>query len=311
MNASAVPTLIQQLRTAARRTGDRTSRITLQRLEQRLDRASAERLPAVAAEVLVALRAIRAGCSVEAETPTPTGRTCDFRLDRHGQSLFVHVKRLQIDPFVPPRIPAALRSRLQVRRGVRAALRLDPALDRASLQRLGAAIAAFLREGAIGESLAVRGPDGRELGGVRLDRPTERLDLVVERPDRVAAMERLDRLLDRASQQAMPGRANAIVVVGSSPSDAELLDQCLLGAFVARWDRFPRRGERQAFGRDDTGLWSGRAARDLTIACWCDLQERAAGPRLSEGQMWLRNDPAPRPESAALARAALLRSRPG
>ena len=57
MNASAVPTLIQQLRTAARRTGDRTSRITLQRLEQRLDRASAERLPAVAAEVLVALRA--------------------------------------------------------------------------------------------------------------------------------------------------------------------------------------------------------------------------------------------------------------
>jgi hypothetical protein len=248
---------------------------------------------------------------VEAETPTPTGRTCDFRLDRHGQSLFVHVKRLQIEPFAPSRIPAALRSRLPVRRGVRAALRLDPGLDRASLQRLGAAMAAFVREGAIGESLAVRGPDGRELGGVRLDRPTERLELVVERPDRVAVMEKLDRLLDRASQQAMPGRPNAIVVVGSTAADADLLDQCLLGAFVARWDRLPRRGERQAFGRDDTGLWSGRAARDLTIACWCEMQVRGPAPRLSEGQMWLRSDPAPSSESAALARAALLRSRPG
>ncbi|NBX25819.1 MAG: hypothetical protein EBQ99_07195 [Planctomycetes bacterium] len=311
MNAAAVPALVQELRRTAVRGVDRTTRTTLQRLEHRLDRATADRLPAVAAEVLVALRVIRAGCSVEAETPTPTGRTCDFRLERQGQRLFVHVKRLQLEPFDPPSIPAPLRSRLRVARGVRAVLRWDARLDRGSLQRLGGAVAGFLRQGAIGESLVVKGPGERELGGVRLDRPTDRLELRVERPDRTAALERLDRLLDRAAQQAMPGQPNAIVVVGSCAADADLLDQCLLGSFVARWDRLPRRGERQAFGRDDTGLWSGRAARDLTLACWVEMQEARAVPRLSAGQLWLRGEPAPSPASAALARASLLRSRAG
>jgi hypothetical protein len=109
----------------------------------------------------------------------------------------------------------------------------------------------------------------------------------------------------------MPGQANAIMVVGGSACDADLLDQALLGSFIARWDRIPRRGERQAFGRDDSGLWSRGLARDAGIACWTELQSSGARPMLSGGTMWLRSQPAPRPASAALARAALLRSRAG
>jgi hypothetical protein len=99
--------------------------------------------------------------------------------------------------------------------------------------------------------------------------------------------------------------------VGSSACDADLLDQALLGSYIARWDRLPRRGERQAYGRDDTGLWSRGLARDAGIACWTVLQAEGSRPVLSGGSMWLRSQPAARPASAALARAALLRSRAG
>lgn len=109
----------------------------------------------------------------------------------------------------------------------------------------------------------------------------------------------------------MPGKANAIAVVGTSDCDADLLDQALLGAFIARWDRLPRRGERQAYGRDDTGLWSRGLARDAGIACLLTLRDADPLPTLSGGEIWLRDRPAPTPAAAAMARASLLRSRAG
>jgi len=311
VNAQAVSNLVADLRRRARGCRDRANVETLQRLIQRLERATAERVPAVVAEILVALRAMRAGCSVEAETPTPTGRTCDFRLTRGSERLHVHVKRLDVAAFKPPVIPATLRRCLRHGRPARVEIRWDPQLNALGLRRLGHAFEAFLRDGDIGESICVRDAAQRELGALRIDRPNEELDVRVERPDREAVLARLDRLLERAAQQCMPGQANAIMVVGSSACDADLLDQALLGSYIARWDRLPRRGERQAYGRDDTGLWSRGLARDAGIACWTVLQAAGSRPVLSGGDMWLRSTPAPSGASAALARAALLRSRAG
>jgi hypothetical protein len=311
MNAQSISNMLESLRKQARTCIDRANFDTLQRLVQRLERATPERTPAVVAEILVAQRAMRAGCSVEAETPTPTGRTCDFRLTRGDERLHVHVKRLDAAGFKPPAIPATLRRCLQRARPARVEIRWDPQLNALGLRRLGHAFEAFLRDGDVGESICVRDAAQRELGALRIDRPAQSLEVRVERPDRQAVLARLDRLLERAAQQCMPGQANAIAVVGTSDCDADLLDQALLGSFIARWDRIPRRGERQAYGRDETGLWSRGLARDAGIACFFTLREAGRAPALSGGEMWLRDRPAPRPASAALARAVLLRSRAG
>jgi hypothetical protein len=311
MHAHARNRLADELRRRMRACTDRANLTTLQRLLHRLDNATDQRLPSVVAEVLVARRALLAGCTVDAETPTPTGRTCDFRLARDGVLLHVHVKRLDAPPMPQITVPATLRRAIRCTRALRVGMRWSDELDATGLRRLGHAFDAFLREGEIGESLSVRDGSQHELGHLRIDRPAEHLDVRVDRPDRLAVLDRLDRLLDRASQQCMPGRENAIMVVGACEADAELLDQALLGEFIARWDRLPRRGERQAFGRDDTGLWSRGAARDAGIACWCTMDGLDSAPKLSAGHMWLRDEPAPKPESAALARASLLRSRAG
>ncbi len=311
MKAQAVASLLDELRRRARACDDRANFDTLQRLVQRLERAMPDRLPSVVAEALVARRAMIVGCSVEAETPTPTGRTCDFRLTRAGVVLHVHVKRLDAPPFQPPAIPAALRRCLRDGRPARIELRWDPQLNALGLRRLGHAFEAFLRDGEVGETICVRDAAQRELGALRIDRPAERLEVRVERPDREAVLARLDRLLERAAQQCMPGKENAVAVVGSSACDADLLDQALLGSFIARWDRVPRRGERQAFGRDDLGLWSRGLARDAGMACWFTLREDGRLPALSGGELWLRDRPAPTASAAALAHAALLRSRTG
>jgi len=311
MQAAARIRLIEELRRRARRCEYRVNIATLQRLIQRLENASAQRLPSVVAETLVARRALLAGCMVEAETPTPTGRTCDFRLTRGRERLYVHVKRLDAAPFQPPPIPSALRRAIVCTRPLRVRVRWQAQLENGGLRRLGYAFDAFLREAEVGESLSVRDASQHEFGYLRIDRPTEQLDMRVDRPDRIAVLDRIDRLLDRAAQQCMPSHANAIMVVGSSECDAELLDEALLGSFVARWDHEPRRGERLAYGRDDSGLWSRGTARDAGIACWTTMRELQEKPMLSAGDLWLRSEPAARPESAALARASLLRARAG
>ena len=109
MHAEARNRLADELRRRLRGVPDPANRATLQRLLQRLENATDRRLPSVVAEVLVARRAVLAGCTVDAETPTPTGRTCDFRLARDGVLLHVHVKRLEAPAFHPPAIPSALR----------------------------------------------------------------------------------------------------------------------------------------------------------------------------------------------------------
>ena len=276
-----------------------------------LERAGAARLPSAIAEALIALRLVRAGFSVEADVPTPNGKSCDFRATRRGESLCVHVKRLLTSVNETPAIPSRLRSAIVCRRKVRAELWWSPELEPSSLARLGRSFNAFLREAAIGESLSVRDAPNIEIGRIRIHRPTTRqMELRVERADRVRTLDRIERLTLRAFEQCMPRSVNVIALVGDHASDWELFDVALHGTFVERWDRVPNQGERRAYGRDDNGLWTRHRAPWCELAVSLTATTSDTNAQLSQGILLTREEDA-RPDAAIkLARRGLLRSHP-
>ena len=276
-----------------------------------LERAGAARLPSAIAEALIALRLVRAGFSVEADVPTPNGKSCDFRATRRGESLCVHVKRLLTSVNDTPAIPSRLRSAIVCRRKVRAELWWSPELEPSSLARLGRSFNAFLREAAIGESLSVRDAPNIEIGRIRIHRPTTRqMELRVERADRVRTLDRIERLTLRAFEQCMPRSVNVIALVGDHASDWELFDVALHGTFVERWDRMPNQGERRAYGRDDNGLWTRHRAPWCELAVSLTATTSDTNAQLSQGILLTREEDA-RPDAAIkLARRGLLRSHP-
>ena len=276
-----------------------------------LERAGAARLPSAIAEALIALRLVRAGFSVEADVPTPNGKSCDFRATRRGESLCVHVKRLLTSVNETPAIPSRLRSAIVCRRKVRAELWWSPELEPSSLARLGRSFNAFLREAAIGESLSVRDAPNIEIGRIRIHRPTTRqMELRVERADRVRTLDRIERLTLRAFEQCMPRSVNVIALVGDHASDWELFDVALHGTFVERWDRMPNQGERRAYGRDDNGLWTRHRAPWCELAVSLTATTSDTNAQLSQGILLTREEDA-RPDAAIkLARRGLLRSHP-
>ena len=276
-----------------------------------LERAGAARLPSAMAEALIALRLVRAGFSVEADVPTPNGKSCDFRATRRGESLCVHVKRLLTSVNETPAIPSRLRSAIVCRRKVRAELWWSPELEPSSLARLGRSFNAFLREAAIGESLSVRDAPNIEIGRIRIHRPTTRqMELRVERADRVRTLDRIERLTLRAFEQCMPRSVNVIALVGDHASDWELFDVALHGTFVERWDRMPNQGERRAYGRDDNGLWTRHRAPWCELAVSLTATTSDTNAQLSQGILLTREEDA-RPDAAIkLARRGLLRSHP-
>jgi len=276
-----------------------------------LERAGAARLPSAIAEALIALRLVRAGFSVEADVPTPNGKSCDFRATRRGESLCVHVKRLLTSVNDTPAIPSRLRSAIVCRRKVRAELWWSPELESSSLARLGRSFNAFLREAAIGESLSVRDAPNIEIGRIRIHRPTTRqMELRVERADRVRTLDRIERLTLRAFDQCMPRSVNVIALVGDHASDWELFDVALHGTFVERWDRVPNQGERRAYGRDDNGLWTRHRAPWCELAVSLTATTSDTNAQLSQGILLTREEDA-RPDAAIkLARRGLLRSHP-
>ena len=276
-----------------------------------LERAGAARLPSAIAEALIALRLVRAGFSVEADVPTPNGKSCDFRATRRGESLCVHVKRLLTSVNDTPVIPSRLRSAIVCRRKVRAELWWSPELEPSSLARLGRSFNAFLREAAIGESLSVRDAPNIEIGRIRIHRPTTRqMELRVERADRVRTLDRIERLTLRAFEQCMPRSVNVIALVGDHARDWELFDVALHGTFVERWDRMPNQGERRAYGRDDNGLWTRHRAPWCELAVSLTATTSDTNAQLSQGILLTREEDARSDAAIKLARRGLLRSHP-
>ena len=311
MSAPKAQPLREQLTRQIQLTHDWHSFRALSGVLALLERAGAARLPSAIAEALIALRLVRAGFSVEADVPTPNGKSCDFRATRRGESLCVHVKRLLTSVNDTPAIPSRLRSAIVCRRKVRAELWWSPELEPSSLARLGRSFNAFLREAAIGESLSVRDAPNIEIGRIRIHRPTTRqMELRVERADRVRTLDRIERLTLRAFEQCMPRSVNVIALVGDHASDWELFDVALHGTFVERWDRMPNQGERRAYGRDDNGLWTRHRAPWCELAVSLTATTSDTNAQLSQGILLTREEDARADAAIKLARRGLLRSHP-
>jgi hypothetical protein len=311
MSAPKALPLREQLSRQIQLTHDWHSFRTLSGILALIERAGAARLPSAMAEALIALRLVRAGFSVEADVPTPNGKSCDFRATRRGESLCVHVKRLLTSVNDTSAIPSRLRSSIVCRRKVRAELWWSPHLEPSSLARLGRSFNAFLREAAIGESLSVRDAPNIEIGRIRIHRPAARqMELRVERADRVRTLDRIERLTLRAFEQCMPRSVNVIALVGDHVNDLELFDVALHGTFVERWDRVPNQGERRAYGRADDGLWTRHRAPWCELAVSLTAHVSDTNAQLSQGTLLTREEDA-RPDAAIkLARRGLLRSHP-
>lgn len=256
------------------------------------------------AEAQAIAAALAAGASTELHVPTHDGRTCDLIATRGPTRLWVHVKSLAPDPLHDPapierrravqeELVAALRGVERVPRGVVVSVEaLAPLL--ASAPDVEAA-QDFLRRASIGDELLVRSAAGDVLGRMSVLSPWEGGHVAiapgdVQRPGH--QRDRIDRLVRKACAQFMPGERN-LVAIAAMPEQELAIDWALLGTPIERWDRFPRRGERVAFGRADDGLWSRGREPSCRMAAWMAPWPRA-------GRAWLR-------EASTDAAAALVR----
>lgn len=242
-----------------------------------------------AAEALVGHALLEAGCTIGFEVPTPNGRTCDFEARRDGARVFLHVKRF--DPDRPPRalsVSPRLRYLERIERPFVVRVRWRPRIDDEEMQRLVVEAEAFLRTAHVGDELVVRDEDGREIGGVLVAAPWAgpRVSLAIGLPGGfIDESGRLRRLLRRAAGQFMPRAENVVLVGTTRREDLDDLRSALFGSPEERWDAFPRRGERIAFGRAEDGFWSGRRQHESRAVGWFGVDASAPVPAV---RMFLR-----------------------
>lgn len=256
------------------------------------------------AEAQAIAAALAAGASTELHVPTHDGRTCDLVATRGPTRLWVHVKSLAPDATVPgaslerrravqDELVAALRGLEQVPRGVVVSVEaLAPLLSTAPDV---AAAESFLRRASVGDELLVRSTAGDVLGRLSVLAPWDGGHVAiapgdVQRPGH--QRDRIERLVRKACAQFKPGERN-LVAIAAKPEQELAIDWALLGTPIERWDRFPRRGERVAFGRADDGLWSRGREPLCRLAAWMAPWPRA-------GRVWMRD--ASTDDAAALVR---------
>jgi len=236
------------------------------------------------AEAVVAHALERSGCELGFEVPTPGGRTCDFEARRDGARVFLHVKRF--DPDRPPRalsVSPRLRYLERIERPFVVRVRWRPRIDDREMQRLVVEAERFLRTAHVGDELVVRDDDGHELGGVLVAAPWAgpRVSLAIGLPGGfIDESARLRRLLRRAAGQFMPRAENVVLVGTTREEDHEDLRTAVYGSPEERWDAFPRRGERIAFGRADDGFWSGGRHPESRAVGWFGADAARPLPRV-------------------------------
>ncbi len=291
--------------------GDRGGRIAgrqIRRLVQALDAPTGREdlyLSALA-EAQFARRMLLAGCHLEVEARTPSGRHADFRVQAPDARFFVHVKRLTVEPpHTPtPPLPDALRALETVHRPVTLGVRWADAAPE-GLTLLAEEAAAFARQASVGDELVVRDEAGRWVGACRLmPQPVPGTHLQVQPgldPEWDAAVPRAQRLLRRAFSQFMPGAPNVVCIVGDGPGSEQAVETALLGTVVERWDQFPPRGQRVAHGRAEDGFWSRGQYQSSALVAW--LPFAGDGP----GHVWRRTGH-PHDAASAAAEATLHRA---
>ena len=265
----------------------------------------ADRARSILAEILVALRLLESGCSIEREVETPRGRHVDFRARRDGETLDVHVKRAP--PLPPARlgatrtpgaIPRSWRALESIRRGIVVAIGLERNVRGSALLAALAEATDFLEQCSLGDACVIRGTDGEPLARLRAlaPAPTARIEIV---PDAWQSPEerirRMQSNFRKAFAQFMPGSENLVVVCGAA-DDQETFATALLGSHVERWDRRPRVGAAVAYGRAGDGFWAGDLRSESRLAVFWPLAPHA-GPRL-----FIRTGGVPRNAALELAR---------
>ncbi|MCH2136796.1 MAG: hypothetical protein MK101_09485 [Phycisphaerales bacterium] len=262
------PMLVERVRIWSRHRGLAP---LLESLRTQIDRT---RFMDIWIEAMVADRLMEAGWSLDTEVPTPSGRTCDLRASRGGETFYLHLKRLQEDEAPPRQLVLSPRLRVleQIERPFLVRIRWREELDDEALQHLVVRASAFLHTARIGEELTVRDTDGIETGGVRVVGPWEgdHISLAIGLPGGfVDRSGRIRGLLQKAYEQFMPRAANVILVAGDRQDTAREFESAVLGTPEERWDRHPAAGARVAWGRAADGFWSGESRPESRLCGWC------------------------------------------
>ena len=245
--------------------------------------ATMDSIRTACAEIMVAQRLLDAGCALEREAETPSGKRVDFLATRDGTSLHVHVKRAPQPTLRDASIvvPQAWRTLESIRRGLVVALSLARNLRGRALQHALADAFPFLEQASVGEELSIRDGEGHTIARLRVIAPSAggTIELVA---DLSSAFDnhvpRFQNTLRKAFTQFMPRGENIIVVCGSSGA-VEAFATALLGSNIERWDKRPRVGELVAYGRGGDGFWSGAMRNQSRMAAYWPMA-KATGPLL-------------------------------
>lgn len=250
------------------------------------------------AEVRVAKQLIEAGCVIDVEVPTPSGKTCDLAVHLRGHDCYMHVKRLANEETSARRLGISSRLRFleRIKRPFIVRIRWEDNLSEQRMQELVERAASFIKHAHIGDELTARTELGEELGGIRIVAPWEgtHVSLVIGLPEGfIDEVPRIRRLLARAHRQFMPRATNIIVIASAGINDAPDVETALLGSHEERWDAHPARGRRFAYGRAEDGFWYGQGRPESQACGWCQVDlESQEMPR----QLFLR-DPGTMPSS--------------
>lgn len=284
-SAEAVESLLAGLDRTAR------GRVETSRAAAGSARAERQRASIRLVEAALGRRLLELGCEFQLEVLGPQGRRCDFLATRGSSSLAIHVKQLP-PTIAPPAFSGRERALEAIARPVAVAFRRRPMSDD-TWRRILPGLRRFLELASVGEEqrhLDARGAEAvsaRILGPV----PGETLRLIpVGTGELDARVARVRRLLRRAHGQFLPDHPNLILfgTLAEQPTAESLyaLETALLGTQVERWDRFPRKGHRVAYGRADDGFWCGRRHEASRVAGWFSA---ASADRDRSGGWWDRD----------------------
>jgi len=242
--------------------------------ETRLDRVRA-----VCAECLVAERLLEADCHIVYELETPSGRHVDFRAERDGVTIDIHVKRAPQPTLHDQRgvVTPAWRALEDVQRGLVVAVALTKNLRGRALHAALDEAFDFVEQASVGDEISFRDAEARTAARLRViaPSPSGHVELI---PDQSASFDshvpRFQSTLRKAFAQFMPRSENLIVVCGST-GGFEAFATALLGSHIERWDRCPRPGELVAYGRGGDGFWSGSMRNQSRLAVYWALEPLA------------------------------------
>ena len=257
------------------------------------------------AEAIVAAHVRGAGCSVQIEQPTPSGRTCDLVVARDGAELHIHVKRIAGRRAAGKRLRISSRLRIleRIARPWTVKIRWHEGAGDEQMQQLVMEAASFIETAQLGDELVVHDERGGEIGGVRIIGPSEGpcVSLAIGLPEGfIDDTPRIRRLVHRAHKQFMPRAVNLVLICTEDRDGAAEVESAFLGAHQERWDAHPPRGARVAVGRGDDGFWQGRQFLDSQLGGWFRLAPQRED---FEGSLFVREGCSVDDEAVALARS--------